>query len=150
MPRFGPGSPIPPLTKAHETYEKPGIVLAYTLGTLPIFKGALVGLTPTGEIAPLSPATPMRFLGVSGETADPAKGARRAALAKMGSFVFAPAGFEPAPADLGRPVFAASDWQVALDPEGLAHPVIVGTIVAVEAMEDRRPGVRVRIDLHTV
>lgn len=140
------------LTKPHQTYEKPGIVLAYDLGTDTIYKGALVGLTTAGRTAPLSPEDPMRFLGVSDENADPAGPARRFTVAKLGTFVFGCApGFHPTSCDLGRVVYAATDWQVTVAPNGLAHATPVGTIVAIERLEEERAfGVRIRIDLYTV
>lgn len=138
------------LTKPYETFEKAGIVQAYDLGPTAIFKGALVGLTAAGQPAPLLPSGSMRFLGVSGENADPAKGAKRVTVAKMGTFVFGCVGFTPAPTDLGKTVYAASDWQVQLTESGLVNLVAVGTIVGIETTANSGTGVRIRIDLHTV
>ncbi len=141
---------MPSLTKPYETFEKPGLVLAYPLGAARLFKGGLVGLAPDGTPAPMNPATPMRFLGVSVENADPANGARRVTLAKNGSFVLRIVGPVLAATDVGRVVYAASDWEATVSPTGLANPVAIGTVSGLEPTAGGQPGVRVRIDLHTV
>ena len=143
-------SKMPSLTKPYETFEKPGIVLAYDLGPTPIHKGGLIGLNAAGKPAPLTPSAPMRFLGVAVENADIAKKQRFVTLAKLGSFVFGAVGFTPAATDLGKLVYAVSDWEVQLGTTGLTNAIPVGTIVGVESTAANGPGVRVRIDLHTV
>ena len=144
---FAPALPAAPLAAPYDPRERPGIVIPYRCGREAIQKGALVGVCAAGDAVPLGSHTPMRFLGVANESG--VKG-RALGVAKMGTFVYPAYGFDPTPHDLGRVVYAASDHQVALDPAPLTYVVAVGTIVAIEPTPAGGPGVRVRIDLHTV
>lgn len=136
------------LTRSHETFEKPGLVISYRLGPTPVFKGALVGVRPDGLAVPLNPAVAnLRFIGVAGESV--AAGVlvteiTRVLVNKAGTMVFRPApSYAPQIADLGREMYAASDGTVQPTTFGLTNPVAVGTFVAIEPT-----GVRIRIDRH--
>jgi len=137
------------LNKTYETYERPGLIQNYKLGLSRIYKGALVGLTAAGAPAPLTPAAPMRFLGIAENEGNPAgpEAARGISVAKTGTFVLrAATGWSPAPTDLGRVVYAVSDWEVRPNSTGLANAIPVGIIVAIESTSIGDSGVRVRID----
>jgi len=72
-------------------------------------------------------------------------------ITKSGSFVFnAASGFAPSVADIGKEVYANSDWEVQVSTTGLTNQYKVGTIVALEATANGAAGVRVRIDNYTV
>ena len=141
---------MPNLTQPYETFEKPGLVITYPLGAARIWKGALVGLAADGTAVSLSPNAPMRFLGVSCESADPQQAYKRVTLAKAGTFVFRLVGPLPTRADIGRVIYAASDWEATISPDGLDHPIAIGTMVDLEPTSAGQPGIRVRIDLHNV
>lgn len=146
---------MPALNRPYETFERPGLVVAYRVASVKIHKGALVGVNPAGYLVPMTPQTPgLRFVGVANETVDNAAGSpgeRSVNVTKSGSFVFAPAaGYSPAQGDLGTEVFAASDWEVQTSPVGLANPYKVGTVVALERTANGQTGVRIRIERHVV
>lgn len=143
------------LTASYETYERPGLVVAYKMAAVKVWKGALVGIDATGFLRPMNPATAaMRFMGVANETVDNTTGSagdRSVNVTKTGSFVLkAVSGYTPTIADLGREVYAASDWEGQIANTGLANSYKVGTIVAAEATATRSAGIRVRIDNHSV
>ena len=143
------------LTMGYETYERPGLVVAYRVATVKIWKGALVGIDATGYLRPLNPAAVnLRFVGVANETVDNAAGAsgeRTLNVTKTGAFVLkAATGYAPGLADLGKEVYAASDWEGQVATTGLTNQYRVGTIVAVESTATDASGVRVRIDNHSV
>lgn len=141
------------LTKPFETYERPGLVVSYKVaeGTK-IYKGALVALNIShGFLQPLTVAA--RFVGVANETVENggAHGDKSVNVTKCGSFVFkAGAGWTPQQTDIGKPVVAVSDWEVAAVPSGDNNMAVVGTIVGLEVTSTGEPGVRVRIDNATV
>ena len=143
------------LSANYDPYERPGWVVAYRMAAVKVWKGALVGVDATGHLRPIDPATAgMRFLGVANETVDNmagAPGARSVNVTKTGSFVLKAArGYAPALAELGREVYAASDWEATPAVRGLANAYAVGTVVAVETTATGAPGLRVRIDNHSV
>jgi hypothetical protein len=146
---------MPALTQAFETYEKPGLVVNYRQSNVKLFKGALIGTNANGHaVAMAHTVANLRFVGVAVDTVDNAAGTagdKGIAVAKVGSFVLkAASGFTPAQADVGKEVFANSDWEVQIATAGLTHPYKVGTIVGVELTSTGAAGVRVRIDQHTV
>jgi hypothetical protein len=143
------------LTKAFETYERPGLVVAYKQSNVRVHKGAAVGVNASGFALPLShTVASLKFVGVANESVDNSGGAagdKAVNLTKSGSFVFkAASGFAPALADLGKEVYAVTDWEVQTSTVGLTNLYKVGTIVSVETTSTGQPGVRVRIDNHSV
>ena len=143
------------LKAGYDTYERPGLVVAYRMAAVRVWKGAMVGVDATGYLRPLDPAIPaMRFMGVANETVDNAAGRpgdRIVNVTKTGSFVMKAArGYAPTLADLGREAFAASDWEATASPEGLPSATRVGTIVAIETNATGAAGIRVRVDNHSV
>lgn len=146
---------MPALTQPFETYERPGLVVRIAQSNVRVYKGALCAVNASGHVIPMTPATAgLRFVGVSNESVDNSAGSAGAMginVTKSGSFVFrAAAGFTPAQADIGKEVYAASDWEVQVATAGLTNAYKVGTIVALETTSSGAPGVRVRIDNHTV
>ena len=143
------------LTAGYETYERPGLVVAYRLAAVKVWKGALVGTDATGYLRPMNPANGgMRFVGVANETVDNAAGAagdRTVNVTKTGSFVLkAATGFAPTIADLTKETYAASDWETQVATTGLTNQYKIGTIVALEGTATGATGVRVRIDNHSL
>lgn len=146
---------MPQLNQAFETFERPGLVINYRLANVKIFKGALVGTNAAGFLVPMNPATAnLRFVGVANETIDNSAGSngdRAVNVTKSGAFAYrAATGFTPAIADIGKEVYAASDWEVQIATAGLTNAYKVGTIVALESPSAGGSGVRVRIDNHNV
>lgn len=145
---------MPALTQSYETYEKPGLVVGYRVSNTKIFKGALVGLNASGFIVPMAhSANGLRFVGVANESVDNSAGAagdRSVNVTKCGSFVMkAASGYTPVLGDIGKEVYANTDWEVQTSTAGLSFPVKVGTIVGLETTSTGGSGVRVRIDNHT-
>ena len=143
------------LTTGYETYERPGLVVAYRLAAAKVWKGGMVGVDATGYLRPMNPATAsLRFMGIANETVDNSlgnAGDKSANVTKTGSFVMkAPSGYAPTMAEIGREVYAASDWEANSSSTGLTNAYKVGTIVAVEGTATGVTGVRVRIDNHSV
>lgn len=146
---------MPALNKPFETFERPGLVVAYRMSNVRIFKGALVGLNSSGLVVPLAHGTAnLRFVGVANETVDNSTGvagARTVNVTKSGSFVFAAqSGFTPALSDLGREAFAVTDNDLQVATTGLTSQYRVGTIVALESTSVGTTGVRIRIDNYTL
>lgn len=143
------------LQKPYETYERPGIVVAYKTSNVNIFKGALLGLNASGFVVPMAHGTAsLKFVGVANESvsnsAGPA-GAVSVNVTKSGSFVFAPAsGSNFTQADIGKEAYANTDWEVATSPTGLTNAYKVGTVVSLETTASGTAGVRVRIDNYSV
>ena len=140
-----------PLTTPFETYEKPGLVVSYKLSNVKIYKGALVAVDATGHLIPIAHGTAnLKFVGVANETIDNSAGAagdKSVNVTKSGSFVMkAIAGYVPAIADLGKEVYANTDWEVQIATAGLTNQYKVGTIVALETTSTGAAGVRVRVD----
>lgn len=143
------------LSKPFENFERPGLVVSYKVSNVKIYKGALVAVNAAGFAVPVSHSTAgLKPVGVANETVDnlagPA-GAKSLSVTKAGAFVFkAASGFAPAQADLGKEVYALTDWEVQVATTGLTNQYKVGTIVALEAASTGQSGVRVRIDNHCV
>ncbi|MCW5941699.1 MAG: hypothetical protein KIS66_05680 [Fimbriimonadaceae bacterium] len=143
------------LAKAYEAFEKPGLVVSCKVSNLVVYKGALVGVNASGYVAPMAHGTAnLKFAGVANETVDNAAGSagdKSVNVTKCGSFVFkAASGFTPAQADLGKEVYANTDWEVQISSGGLTNAYKVGTIVALENTSTGSAGVRVRVDNHVV
>lgn len=143
------------LTKSYEAYEKPGLVVSYKLAASALFKGGLVGLNSSGYVLPMAHGTAsLKFVGVSNESIDNSAGSagdRSALITKAGAFVFkAASGFTPTVGDLGKEVYANSDWEVQISTSGLTTAYKVGTIVGIETTSTGATGVRVRIDNYTL
>ncbi len=139
------------LTSAFETYEKPGLVISYKLSNIKIFKGALVGVNASGYIVAMAHGTAnLKFVGVANETVDNSAGNagdKSVNVTKSGSFVMkAVAGFTPAQADIGKELYANTDWEVQIATAGLTTQYKVGRIVTLETTSTGATGVRCRID----
>ena len=137
---------IPP--RSYETYERPGLVVAYVVGPCAIGKGWQVGLDEEGLLAPISKA--VCFVGVANEAHSGCAEVRHDAVVNVttvGSFVFAFLGWTPTLHDLQRAVWSCGETEVAGAP--LRSPIPVGRVVGVSATSDGRPGVRVQIDRAT-
>lgn len=146
---------MPLLTKSFETYEKPGLVVSYKLAAVKVFKGALVGVNSSGYAQPTDHAVAsLKFIGVASETVDNSAGAagdKSINVTKSGSFAMkAASGFSPLIADLGKEVYANTDWEVQIAAGGLTNQYKVGTIVAVETTSTGASGVRVRVDNYSL
>ena len=146
---------MPALTQPYETFEKPGLVVNYRLAANAVYKGAMVGVNAAGYLVPIAPGTAdLKFVGVSNDSVDNGSGGagdKSVNATKTGSFVLkAAAGYTPSVADIGSAVYAASDWEVQKSSAGLANAYAIGTITALEPTFGGEPGVRVRIDNHTV
>jgi hypothetical protein len=143
------------LAQAFETYEKPGLVVSYKLSAANIYKGALVGVNGSGYLAKMDHGTAnLKFVGVANETVDNSAGAagdKSLNVTKSGSFVLkAVSGYTPAIGDLGKEVYANSDWEVQISATGLTNTYKVGTIVAIESTSTGVSGVRVRVDNYSL
>lgn len=143
------------LTQSFETFEKPGLVVAYKQSNIKIYKGALVAVNSSGYAIPIAHGTAsLKFVGVANETIDNASGAagdKSINVTKSGSFVFkAVSGFTPAIADIGKEVYANTDWEVQIATAGLTNQYKVGTIVALENTSTGAAGVRVRVDNYSL
>jgi len=147
---------MPNLTQPYETFERPGLVVAYKLSAgARIYKGAAVALSPEGTVVPLVPSVAnLRFVGVASESVDNtggSAGAKAVNVTKSGSFVMkAAAGENPVIGQLGSVVFAASDWECQATAGVLTNAYSLGTVVALESTSTCASGYRVRIDNHTV
>jgi hypothetical protein len=144
-----------PLTTAFETYEKPGLVVSYKLSNVKVYKGALVGVNSSGYLVPMAHGTAsLKFVGVANETVDNSTGSagdKSVNVTKNGSFVMkAVGGYTPAIADLGKEVYANTDYEVQIATAGLTNQYKVGTIVNVESTSTGASGVRIRIGAYSV
>jgi|GEM_PF-428160 len=142
---------MPALTQAYEAFERPGLVVSYRANSLKLFKGAMVGVNTNGHATPMTHATAgLRFVGVANETVDNSAGVageKPIAITKSGAFVMrAAAGYSPVLGDVGKEVYAVSDWEVQVLAAGLTNAYKVGTIVGLETTSTGAAGVRVRID----
>lgn len=142
------------LSQPYETFEKPGLVVSYKLSNIKAYKGALCAIDSNGYLVVLDHVTAnLKFAGVANETADNSGGSagdKSLNLTKTGSFVFkAATGFSPSQADLGKEVYANTDWEVQTSTGGLTNTYKVGTIVGIETTSTGASGVRVRIDNYT-
>ncbi|MBS1707880.1 MAG: hypothetical protein JSS65_04070 [Armatimonadetes bacterium] len=143
------------LTKSFETYERPGLVVSYKVSNTKVYKGAAVGVNASGYIVPMAHGTAsLKFVGVANDTVDNSSGTagdKSVNVTKSGSFVYrAMAGFTPTVADLGKEVYAVTDWDVQVATAGLTNLYKTGTIVAVETTSTGETGVRVRVDNYSL
>jgi hypothetical protein len=140
---------MPALTKAFETYEKPGIVVSYNVGiNTSIYKGALVGVNSSGLVVPMNHATSsLKFIGIANESVITTTEAKRITITKSGTFVL-PSSSTVA-GKLGGDAWAKSDNEVQDSSTGLTNAYIVGTIVGIESTSTNGNGYRIRIDNHT-
>lgn len=143
------------LTQTYESFEKPGLVVSYKASAAKLYKGALIGVNSSGFAARMDHGVAsLKFVGVANETVDNASGVagdKVINLTKSGSFVMkAASGFTPAQADIGKEVYANTDWEVQISTSGLTNQYKVGTIVGLESTSTGAVGVRVRIDNYTV
>ena len=143
------------LTQNLETFEKPGLVVSYKLNNNLIYKGALVGVNSSGYLVPMAHGTAsLKFVGVSNEKVDNSAGSagdKSMNVTKSGSFVMkAASGFTPAIGDLGKEVYANTDWEVQTATAGLTNQYKVGTIVGIETTSTGVAGVRVRVDNYSL
>lgn len=143
------------LAASYETYERPGLVVSYKLAAAKVWKGGMVGVDATGYLRPMNPATAsLRFMGIANETVDNSlgnPGDRSVNVTKTGSFVMkAASGYVPTIAEMGKEVYAASDWEANSSSTGLTNAYKVGTVVAVETTATGASGARVRIDNYSV
>lgn len=143
------------LTANYETFEKPGLVVSYKQSNVALYKGALVGVNASGYLVSMAHGTAnLKFIGVSNEKVDNSAGSaddKSMNVTKSGSFVFkAVSGFTPAVADIGKEVYANTDWEVQIATAGLTNQYKVGTIVGLETTSGGVAGVRVRIDNYTL
>jgi len=139
------------LANAYETFEKPGIVTSYKMSNVKIFKGALVGVNASGYLVSMAHGTAnLKFVGVANETVDNSAGSagdKSLNVTKSGAFVYkAASGFVPAQADIGKELYANSDWEVQISASGLTNSYKVGRIMALESTSTGVAGVRLRID----
>lgn len=146
---------MPALNKAYESFERPGLVVSYRLSNVRVFKGALVGVNASGFLVPMAHGTSgLRFVGVANETVDNSTGsagARSVNVTKSGSFVCVPiVGVSPTVADLGKVVYANTDWEFQIATAGLTNQYAIGTVVGFETSSTGQNGARIRIDNHTV
>lgn len=143
------------LAAAYEAFERPGLVVNYKISNAKVFKGSLIGLNSSGFAVVMNHVpNSLKFLGVANETVDNATGApgdKSVNVTKSGSFVFkAASGFTPLVSDIGKEVYANTDWEVQIVTSGLTNFYKVGTIVSVETTSTGAAGVRVRIDNYSV
>lgn len=143
------------LAQPYETFERPGLVVAYKVSDTKIYKGALAMVNASGYVVPAAHGVAnLKFVGIANESVDNSAGSpgdRQLALTKTGSFVFKPvAAFTPTVADLGKEAYANTDWEVQVATAGLTNQYKVGTIVAIETTSTGATGVRIRIDNYTV
>lgn len=143
------------LTQAYETFERPGLVVAYKVSNVKIYKGAMVGLNASGHLVSMAHGSAsLKWVGVANETIDNSTGTAGAVqltVTKTGSFTYKPfSGFSPVQADIGKEVYATTDNEVQISTSGLTNQYKVGTIVAIETTSTGATGVRVRIDNYTV
>jgi len=143
------------LSQSYETFERPGLVVAYKVNTAKIYKGSLAGVNASGYLVSMSHGIAnLKFVGVVNETVDNSTGDPGdlgVNVTKSGSFVFkAASGFTPTIADLGKEVYANTDWEVQVATAGLTNTYKVGTIVAIETTATGSSGVRVRVDNYSL
>lgn len=120
-----------------------------------IYKGSLVGINASGYLCSMNHATAsLKFAGVANETVDNSAGSagdKGLNVTKCGSFVFkAVSGYTPAIADIGKEVYATTDWEVQIATAGLTNQYKIGTIVGIENTSTGAGGVRVRVDNYSL
>lgn len=143
------------LSKAFESFERPGMVVSYKLSTVKIYKGANIAVNSQGFAVPMShTGSSYKSIGVANETVDNTAGAngdKSVNVTKSGTFVFkAASGYTPGQADIGKEVYAVTDWEVQVSTAGLTNLYKIGTIVAVETTSTGVAGVRVRVSNYTL
>ncbi len=127
----------------------------YKISNVKVLKGALVGVNASGYLVPMAHGTAnLKFVGVASETVDNSTGSagdKGMLVSKSGSFVFkAASGFTPVIADLGKEVYANTDWETQISAGGLTNAYKVGTITGLETTSTGVAGIRVRIDNYTL
>lgn len=133
-----------PDKRGYEPYERPGLVIAYVVGTFPIAKGHMVGLGLGGRLVPIEEAR--SFVGVADEWHQGSPEAdrnKKVNVTNCGSFVWIAQGWKPEISDLDRPVWVYDGTGVSPCPLTLQLPA--GRIVAIETACGGEPGVRVDI-----
>lgn len=143
------------LSQAYETFERPGLVVSYKVSNVKIYKGALVGVNASGYLVSMAHGTAnLKFVGIANETVDNSAGSagdKSVNVTKSGAVVFkAISGFTPAIADVGKEVYANTDWEVQISTSGLTNQYKVGTILALETTATGAAGVRIRVDNYSV
>jgi hypothetical protein len=142
------------LTIPFETFEKPGLVVSYKLSNVKIYKGSLVGVNTSGYLVKMDHSVAsLKFVGVANETVDNSAGAagdKSLNVTKSGSFVMKVVNSTPAIADLGKEIYANTDWEAQISAVGLTNAYKIGTIVAIETTSTGAAGVRIRIDNYTL
>ncbi len=146
---------MPALQKPYENFEKPGLVVSYQMAAVKIYKGSLVGVNAAGFLVQMAHGTAgLRFVGVANETADNSAGAAgdlSLNVNKTGTFVFKPvAGYTPAQGDLGKDIYANTDWEVQVSATGLTNAYKVGSVTRLETTSTGSAGVRIRIGNYTL
>lgn len=137
---------MPALTRAYESLEKPGLVIAYPVAPeTTVFKGGLVGVNAAGQAVPMSASVAnLRFVGVALESA---QAGTRVTVAKCGTFVYPINNFNDV--TIGASVHALFDGEVRISPTGLANAYVVGTVISRETCSLSTTAIRIRIDRHT-
>jgi len=130
-------------------------VVNYKATNAKVYKGSLVGINASGYLCSMNHATAsLKFAGVANETVDNSAGSagdKGLNVTKCGSFVFkAVSGYVPAIADIGKEVYATTDWEVQIATAGLTNQYKVGTIVGIENTSTGAAGVRVRVDNYSL
>lgn len=139
------------LTQAYESFEKPGTVIAYKMAVAKIYKGALVGVNASGYLVSMAHGTAnLKFVGFAAESVDNSAGSagdKSLNVTKSATgIVKAATGFTPAQSDVGKEVYANTDWEVQTSTSGLTNSVKVGRIVSLDSTSTGAVGVRIRID----
>lgn len=142
------------LTAPYEAFERPGIVVAYKMSNVKIYKGSMVGLNSLGFAIPMTHATAnLKYIGLANETVDNSAGTagdKSINVTKNGSFVVKASSFTPTVANLGAEVYILSDWEVQINATGLTNSYKAGTIVGIENTSGGVSGVRIRIENYTL
>ncbi len=125
--------------------------MAYALSNVKVYKGAALGVNASGYAIPMAHGTAnLIFIGVANETVDNSGGSagdKTINVTKSGSFVFkAISGLTPAQADVGKEVYANTDWEIQISTSGLTNQYKLGTIVAIESTATGQAGVRIRLN----
>jgi hypothetical protein len=146
---------MPALTTPYETYERPGLVVSYKITNAKLYKGAMLGINSSGYLASMAHGTAgLKFAGMANETVDNSAGSagdKSLNVTKSGSFILkAAGGYTPVIADLGKEVYANTDWEVQISTGGLTNQYKVGTIVGLDITSTGAVGVRVRIDNYSL
>jgi len=115
----------------------------------------MLGINASGYLVAMAHGTAnLKFAGIANETVDNSAGSagdKSLNVTKSGSFLMkAISGYTPAIADLGKEVYANTDWEVQIATGGLTNQYKVGTIVGIDTTSTGAAGVRVRIDNYSL